>query len=188
MTDRDTHALRPARQPPRGLSLVEVVVSTAITAVLMVAALRTLSTVAMTRAKATDPNTGTGATLYGRALAIQMMEEILSKAYEEPNVPPGGSMGPGSTETVPGNRSLFDDVDDYRNYSESPPRMADGSAIPQSTGWTWSVKVEYINPLDPTTILSWDAGVKRIVVTVKGNSPETITLSALRGRAKLLHG
>ncbi len=65
------------------------------------------------------------------------------------------------------NRTDFDDVDDYHGWSASPPEAKDGTALADYTGWTRSVTVEYVNPLQPGgTAVGSDNGAKRITVTV----------------------
>jgi hypothetical protein len=59
-------------------------------------------------------------------LARQMMEEIQSKAYEDPNQTPVlFGLEPG--ENAP--RINFDDIDDYNDWDENPPQYPDGTIL-----------------------------------------------------------
>jgi len=83
--------------------------------------------------------------------AQELMEEIRSKDFEDPNQTPG--FGAESGES---GRSNYDDVDDFNGYSDAP-----------ATGYTRSVAVDYVS-LSGTT---WAHSVsstdfKRIVVSV----------------------
>ena len=60
-------------------------------------------------------------------VAEELMEEIRSKEYDDPDQTPG--FGPESGET---DRSSYDDVDDYNGYSDIP-----------TAGYTRLVTVEY---------------------------------------------
>ena len=164
------HASRPA------LSLVEVTISVTIVAVMMVSALNTLWSVTRTRQINQDRQ-------IGQKLAEQLMAEILSKPYEDPDVAPG-SFGATGSELILGDRSHFDDVDDYDGWSASPPEMADGTVIPDRAGWGRSVEVVYVSPLALDFVVGVDRGVKRITVMISRNAVEVTSLSAISGRTR----
>jgi hypothetical protein len=104
--------------------------------------------------------------------AQQLMAEILVKDYEDPDEPP--VFGREATENSP-NRSGFDDVDDYREWTSSAPVTPGGSAIAGLYDWTRSSTVDWVEPADLTTVSSTDTGVKRITVTLtKANEPTRI--------------
>jgi len=155
------------------LSLVEVVISIVIIGVMMVAALRTVAGVALGRRLDGDR-------YVGRMLGEQLMAEILSKAYQDP-CSSESSLGPGGDEQATGNRSLFDDVDDYAGWTESPPADPNGVAI-REPNWQRSVQVVWVNPFDFNDVRDLETGVKRITVTVRRDGAEVALLVALRGR------
>ena len=158
----------------RGLSLIEVTISIVVVGVMLAAALNTLSSVSMTRYVGANGQ-------IGRVLAEQLMAEILSKKYEDPGLPPG-SFGIETGESATGDRSLFDDVDDYDGWSASPPETASGGVIPDRSQWSRDVGVEYVSPLDPTFEVGADWGVKRITVGIAFHGEKIITLEGLKGR------
>ncbi|MFH0811676.1 MAG: hypothetical protein V2A69_02400 [Pseudomonadota bacterium] len=98
-------------------------------------------------------------------LAKQMMEEIQTKAYEDPNQTPlfgleGGEASP---------RVNFDDIDDYDNWDQSPPQYPDGNSvtIQNNTDFRRTVVVENVADNDysaPRT--DGTTSSKRITVTV----------------------
>ncbi len=87
--------------------------STLIVGVMLVAALDTLG--AVFRSQRLN-----AARLTGPGLAHELMGEILSLSYEDPE-DPGGSIGRDSGESGK-ERADFDDVDDYDNWVEKNPR------------------------------------------------------------------
>lgn len=77
----------------------------------------------------------------------------------------------------------FDDVDDYNGRTESPPVDRDGDALPGFTGWTRSVRVEWVRLDAPNAAASPGSGVKRVTVTVQHAGRVAAELSALRTAA-----
>lgn len=153
-----------------GLSLVEVVISTAIVALVISAAMQTVATAVQLRSK-------TSVLRDGPALASTLLSEILAAAYIDPQ-DPAPAIGPNSGESIVV-RSDFDDVDDFHAWTASPPVAPDGTALANYAGWSRTVTVEFVDPADLTTTPS-DLGLKRIEVTVTSPSSDVTTLTALR--------
>lgn len=149
---------RQGRVNRSGVSLMEVTISTLIIGLLLLAALKSSGQMLRSRAATSDP-------LRGELLARELLTEILNAAYKEPSAP---VFGPESGEAT-GNRSLFDDVDDWHGWTASPPRQKNGAVIPSFTGWQRSVTVQLVNVANPATLSNTDQGVKRITVTVRKN-------------------
>lgn len=151
-------------------TIVEAVISTIIVAVMLVAALSTVgaSRLAQQRTSRFDR---------GRLLAEALMAEIRRQPYEDPEGSVVFGLEAGETGTT---REDFDDVDDYHNWSESPPTYKDGSAVPQAEGWTRTVTVQWVNSLDPSQPRTMESGAKRIKVTVSHNTVPQATLVAIR--------
>ena len=102
--------------------------------------------------------------------AKQIMEEIQSKAYEDPNQTPvlfglePGEIGP---------RINFDDIDDYDGWDENPPQYPDGTILngengtPDYKNFRRQVKVENVdNSNYSLTRANGSTNSKRITVTV----------------------
>ena len=144
-----------------------------IVAVLLVAALSVVGGVSRTYA-VTDEKAK------AFLLAADLMNEILRAPYEDPNGSAvfGLETGEGSVT-----RSAFDDVDDYDNWTETPPAAKDGTAYTGLTNWTRTVQVEWVEVLNPVSISATDSGLKRIQVTVTSPRGVTWTLSALHARS-----
>ena len=116
----------------------------------------------------------------GRMLARELLIEVQSQSYIDPDLlekywnsivqigsitlSGGDNFGPAVSETT-GNRSLFDDVDDYNGWNASPPQDKDGTARSDLTDWTRSVVVERMNPTGLAILTSLDMGLRRITVT-----------------------
>ena len=101
--------------------------------------------------------------------AKQMMEEIQSKAFEDPDQTPLFSSEGG--ETPP--RSNFDDVDDYDNWDRSPPRYPNGDLLngmggrPDYGDFRRKVTVENVDDVDFSLVRGdGTTDSKKITVTV----------------------
>lgn len=156
----------------RAFTLIETVIATIIVGVTLVAALNTLGATRTGEYKIAER---------GRALLLaqDLTAEILQQAYADP-VAGIGSFGLDTAEAVPGDRSLFDDVDDYDGWSASPPQYRDGTVIPGTEGYERVVSVAWVNPDDLLGVSGSETGVKRIVVTVEHQSRTIVSLSAYR--------
>lgn len=153
------------------MSLVESTVALLVVSGLLLSALYTLNG----SARAAHLNRRTS---QGGQLAQQLMSEILGAAYEEPvDTVLFGTEG----IEVPTSRTLWDDIDDYKTWTSSPPVDKDGVVIPGSEGWTRTSKVTFA---DLNTLASLgtspDSGLKLITVTALAPTGETTTLQALR--------
>lgn len=163
----------------RALSMIEIVISTVIVGVMLVAALQTVAVARGGQARVANRNTGV-------LLAQDLMAEILRLAYADPE-PSGRVFGPETTETL--GRAVFDDVDDYVDWTESPPTGRDGVALPGYTDWSRKVKVVFADPnsLQPAanqpakgaSPLGLDTGMKRITVTVSCRSVPVVEMTAI---------
>jgi Tfp pilus assembly protein PilV len=144
--------------PRHALTLVEVVVSTLIVGLMTVAALDGLG--AATRSSQWAGNQG-----IAQGLADDLMAEILTKAYSDPD---GSAVfGLETGEAAP--RSNFDDVDDFNGWNQKPPKAADGTTFSDRAKWRRSVIIERarLSDLTQTTAGDTDEGAKRIHVTIE---------------------
>jgi type II secretory pathway pseudopilin PulG len=163
---------RDSRRTPRGLTLVEAVVSIVIVSVMLVAALSTVAAARTTQGRTADR-------ARAQLLAQALMAEILQHSYNDPDVP-SGTLGPEAGEAATGNRSLFNDVDDWHGWSACPPQNKDGTEIPDLSGWCRSVVVEWADPTNLTRVAKSDSGVKRITVIVTRDGAVLATMVAVR--------
>ena len=63
-------------------------------------------------------------------------------------------------------RSLFDDVDDYKDWSATPPQDRNGNDLNELADYTRSVVVNYVTANDFTVITGSDEGFKQVVITI----------------------
>jgi prepilin-type N-terminal cleavage/methylation domain-containing protein len=161
------------RQKHRGLSLIEVVVSTLIVGVMLVVALNTLG--AVFRSQRSN-----AARLTGPGLAHELMGEILSLPYEDPEEP-GEQIGLDSGESG-SDRADFDDVDDYADWNGQKPENKDGVEHPGYDNWEVDVRVNWVQVNVVTTTLSSESGLKLITVTVTDPDGQVTRIHALRSR------
>lgn len=169
---RDTSPPRRARRAERGISLVEIVVVIAVLGV----AIPPLTNLYTQVAHAGVDEEHQRAAL---ELAENLMEEIGSKAYEDPDEA-SGSFG-----TEEGSRAAWDDVDDYDGLSNAPPLTIDGTALNDLAGLTRSVVVENVSSLDvdaatPETDGSTSMKRIRVVVSWTGGRGGELVLTTLR--------
>lgn len=164
---------REARPGRRGITLAEVVVSTLLVGILMVAALSSVGAAARSWIAASEASDG-------HALARQLLDEITSQGYEDAVSP---VFGPEAGETLAvGVRSGLDDVDDYLNWSDSPPKDRSGVAIPGFGGWTRLADVVKLKS-DSREVLpdnATDQGLRLVTVTVTSPTGNSVTLSSFR--------
>ena len=171
---RRTRRRRGASPPSHAaFTLAETVMSTLLVGGLLVVALDTVGSARVGHRKMADRGRG-------QLLAQDLMAEILSQAYEEPVDTP--RFGRESSEAG-ASRALYDDVDDYDNWSSSPPEYKDGTAISGLIDWRRTVVVEYVDSDDLTLAVAMDLGVKRITVDVDHNDQRAASLVAIRTRA-----
>ena len=162
---------------PGGFALVEVVISSVVVALMLVAALTTLGAVARNYGMTREYQVG-------RLLGEMLMSEILQQSYVDPNDPGGFGVEAGEGTTT---RVDFDDVDDYDGWSRCPPEGNDGSGVTGADGWTRSVTVRWADVLDPGTDVGADSGLKRIEVSVTDpHGRRQYTVKALRSSAGTL--
>ncbi len=165
------HSMKPFVRR-RALHMVEVAVSMVIVSVILLTAMNMVGAAGQSTRSMTDRGTG-------HLLAEQLMAEILTQAYEDPDEPPG-SFGKDGFEDATKDRSYFDDVDDYNRWSAMPPEYKDGTTVPGYPQWRRQVDVDWVLPTDTRQIAGGDTGIKRIVVTVTRNAVKVAELSALR--------
>lgn len=163
------------RQRQAGFSLIEATISTVVVGVMMAAALTAVGRTGLSRRMMIDQQIGDG-------LAQDLMAEILTASYMEPGLT-SSTIGPGATELT-GDRSLFDDVDDYDGWSASPPQWPDGTVISDRQRWRRSVEVVFARLDSPATTSSSDQGLKRITVTVEKDDRLVSSLVAIAGKER----
>ena len=156
----------------RGVSLVEVAVATLIMGLLMVGAMRAFRQSIHSSETTAD---------YGRAawLANDLMAEVLQTGYLEPQDTPQFGLELGESA---GDRSAYDDVDDYDDWDSTPPEDSSGAPLANYTAYRRKVIVSHVDPNSLSTVLtdSNDQGVKRITVEVYRNGALQTQLVSLQ--------
>lgn len=106
-------------------------------------------------------------------LAEQVMDEIMGTRYAGAGVgPTQWPLGPNSVEAAGNGRELFDDTDDFHDFTASPPQDERGLTVGQAdssgldrhpnfvaptgyfNGWTQEIDVYYVDESDPTIRLA----------------------------------
>jgi type II secretory pathway pseudopilin PulG len=153
--------------------MIEAVVSIAVIGVLTAAAVATYGAARTAQSRLLRRQTAA-------FLADSLLTEITRQSYADPDQSP--AFGPESGETG-STRAAFDDVDDYHNWSASPPQEKDGAAMSGYAGWKRRVTVVRVNANLLTQLLGSDTGVKRIEVTVLHDDVPLATRYAYRTAA-----
>src|ERR1700681_4324051 len=106
--------MKPQGRSRSAFTLIEAVVSTAITAVAGSAILVGLSSALQTTNDVLDQSIAQG-------IADQLADEIAGKRYSAAGAGPyQTSLGPGATEAAGINCSLYDDIGDFNGYTAKP--------------------------------------------------------------------
>ncbi len=168
---------KPTRAKRNGIALWETVMSTFLVGMVLVTATATsgaslrMQTKAAERAKA-------------GYLAYALIGEMLELSYMQPgqtSSPIGLDTGESSTS-----RANYNDVDDYNGWTDSPPQNKDGTVLPDLTGWSRQVVVEWVSPSTLTQASpgsSSETGMKRLTVTVQHNGTTILTRVATKANA-----
>ena len=160
-----------------GFSIVEATLCTVLVAILFGAAVQAVGLSGTVQFKAAGR-------AQGRALAWALLDEIVQQKYSAagaaPTTPFDLILGPPAVAVRAGDRTGFDDLDDYRDYSDAPPVHRDGSAIAGAGPYVRRVTVSNVNPLDLSQVTAGETGIKRVTVVVTRNGQTVARASALR--------
>lgn len=158
----------------RGMTLAEVIVSTLLVGLLMTGALVSVGASARSASTAADARDAA-------ALARQLLDEIAALPYEDANQTASYGLESGET-AAPGARTHCDDLDDYINWIDSPPKDRGGAAIPGFTGWQRTADVVKVHDVDYSQRSdgSSDKGYRLVTVTVISPTGKTATLRVYR--------
>ncbi|MCK4305112.1 MAG: prepilin-type N-terminal cleavage/methylation domain-containing protein [Candidatus Eisenbacteria sp.] len=163
-------------QAKRGLTLVETLIATLIMALLASATMSAGRVVLVMERGAED-------SWRAAELGLGLLEEVATLPFNDPQSG-GTSIGPELGEWVPpGNRALFDDVDDYSVWNGSQTlQQKDGTAI-NLPGYTRAVSISYVTAGDFSAVSLLPTDYKSITVSVfeKGDLVETFTTVRVEG-------
>jgi hypothetical protein len=164
-------------QRNRGLTLLEVVVATLISGLMLVVSLDSIGAVFQS-------NLANAGRLTGPGLAHELMAEILSMPYNDAT---GSNLALGTESgesTV--NRNDYDDVDDYTGLNSLGIRTKSGTLVTGYTNWRQQVSVEWVEILTGLTWILGDTGLKRITVTITSPEGDVTQLVAYRYKEGVL--
>ncbi len=141
--------------------MAETVVSTMIIGFVIVATLQIVGPMVRTTSVHTDR-------LLAANLANELTEEIAMHFFTDPDVDDPDALGTDTGERS-ANRSDFDDVDDYHDWTSSPPKLSSNQENVLLQRWTRSVTVEHVELSDASTSSNTVTGLKRVTVIVSKN-------------------
>jgi MSHA pilin protein MshD len=154
----------------QGFSLIELVVSIVVISIALTALSSSLFSAVGRNA---DPLWQAKAT----HLAQAYLDEILAMRYAETSPLGGGSISSctvDGTEALETSRSLFDDVDDYHNLTETADFL-DVSATSNYTGYSIVIEVTCVGPTNAGSTNS-----KLIAITITSPTSQTLVFSTFR--------
>ena len=140
-----------------GFSYVEVLLAALIMSVLLVASVRLFGNLGRSRQAVNDGDTAA-------YLALEMIQAIKQLPYHDCDEG-NDEFGPG-TDEMTGSRAVFDDADDYHNWSANPPQDHNGNPYNNYRDLTRSVIVRYVAPNDFTITSSDNQGFEEFTITV----------------------
>ncbi len=156
----------------RAFTLVEMMIALILVSITLVAALNTVGASKLGLSKTADFQRG-------HLLAQDLMVEILQQDYAD-WIDGLDSFGLKAAEAASGTRQLFNDVDDYHNWSATPPQYKDGTPMSDLSTWTRGVRVMWVNPDIPEQMAVINPGSKSITVTVMHSGVQVAELTAIR--------
>lgn len=164
---RPAHQSRTSRS---GITLIECAGASIILGLMITAGLRAAAGAGAAQAISAR-------SLTGSLLAEGLVNEVTALAYVEPSG--SATLGLDSGE-VASDKTTFDDVDDFDNWTESPPKAPGGTAISGMSRWTRSVRVYRALASAPDSNSATESGLKRIEVSVSYAGKVVYKLNALR--------
>lgn len=148
-----------------GFTLIESAIAVVVVGVGIVALLQAM-------ASGTRINGQARAITQGVFLAQEVREWTLRLPFKDPNAP-----NPNMHPYTPGPESgenpqvYVNDLDDLESITFSPPRDGEGQAIPELSGWTQTITMQWRDPGSLTTAVpSGTSGVVHVTVSVSRNN------------------
>ena len=176
MTNHHLTTRRANRSSRAGLGLVEVICSTLIIGLMLVTSLETVGAVFRTQRLNADR-------LAGPNLAMELMTEILSLPYEDPDIDNSDIDTDVGEATL--TRADFDDIDDYDGWNNVGVEAKDGTPNADFSTWRRQVQVAWVEP-STGAVDAADTKLKRITVRVTSPSGEITQLMAYRTKDGML--
>ena len=155
-----------------GFTLVEVILTILIVGVGLVASFRTLPVILQVSDAARK-------SIVAQRLATDLLAEIAMLPFEDPDGSP--VFGPEDDEETD-TRADFDDIDDYDDWSASPPQKKDGREETDCAEYQRSVTVVYVDVSDFDTIIAEEttSDAKRITITVSRQKTPPVVVTTVR--------
>lgn len=168
---RHVPTTRPARAERAAFTLVEAMLALVTVCLVAATAMEATGMVARSHRHWRDRQ-------LAQRLAESMLDEVLARPYPRPAANPVAQILGGATNLV-GRTGLLH-IDAYHQLTESPPTSRDGTVLTSEPGWTRSVHVFNVQPLNPSQSSVVDTGLKRVVVTVSRSGRVLATASSLK--------
>lgn len=162
---------RRSKRTRRAFNLLEVTLSTVLIGVLLVGSMTTTGALIRRNGMRAQADVKT-------SLAHDLLAEMTQTFFMDPQAT-SATLGTEDNEST-FSRAQFDDIDDYHDWSATPPQSKDGTVISGRDGYTRSVDVRYVSLLDPAVASPIASTLKRITITVTGPDGEIATVTSLR--------
>jgi Tfp pilus assembly protein PilV len=160
----------------RGLTLMEVAISSLLVATVLLTSLTTTANWRRFHFETFERETV-------NRLANELVSEIISTSFIDPALTTPGTFARESGEGT-GNRTTWDDVDDYHGSLETTLADKAGTTIPFTTGYTRSVAISAATPISAVpgyeTSPDVNQSLRLISVTVTGPGGISTTVRCLK--------
>lgn len=150
-----------------GLTMLEIIVSLAIVSTLLLVSLSASASLLKNQNQADE-------SLRARELGGTLLDEISAMSMRDLGEPDSFGLETGENTST---RVAYDDVDDYHNYSATPPVFRDGNAIPGYDGWTISAITVPASYSSTGVTIETDTSAPFRVVTVNCTAPSGASVS-----------
>jgi len=153
------------------MTYVEVLVCLVILGVSVAASMRAFGSFAMGRRIWEE-------TAVAQELANQLMVEINMLPFSDPSGSNSIGIEAGESST---DKRTFDDIDDFNNWNESPPRDRNNAIMSGFEGYSRRVSVGF-SDWNPSGVTFPTGTFKKITVTASKNGRELARVTAFRSR------
>lgn len=162
----------------RGFTIVEVAVASLIVGVVIVPSVFMMSAVAQSYFRSAERD-------HAFLAAESLLAEIQSLEFDDPELGET-TLGPESGESSNG-RFDFDDIDDFKDWTETSLTRRDGSPLPNLESFTRTVSVNYVSFNNNEIVRSTQpTRLKLITVEVTNSLGVSISLSTVRSKNGIL--
>jgi len=165
----------------KGFSLIELIISMVILGFVLMSLIKVFSDLTVT---SVQPDYRYTQSMLGQ----ELLEEIRSKRFDELEYKDANgnwstSMGVDAGETA-GNKSTFDDVDDFNSFSETLSSPFSGFLRSVTVGYIATGNLDTVLTIPSPITSDWTPSYKKVSVVISNNAVPALTLNTVISTAK----